>query len=93
MLISDLNYLNEVSSASTDLVGGSRNSNYRNTSLYLYDYKDIYVTSDVYGNVAVADAHANAYGRNTDAQTYTNAFVIQGFQSSATSSSIAAANH
>ncbi len=90
MLISDLNYLNEVSSESTDLMGGS--GYHRKSSIVFKDYKDIDVYVDIYGNAATADAVANAYGRNTDAQTYTNAYVKQGYQSSAVSSSVAAAN-
>jgi hypothetical protein len=89
MLISDLNYLNEVSSESTDLMGGG---GYRSSSIYFYDKKYIDVYSDVYGNVATADAVSNAFGKNTDAQTYTNTLVKQGYQSSSISSSVAAAN-
>ncbi|MGK7947611.1 MAG: hypothetical protein AB4368_02070 [Xenococcaceae cyanobacterium] len=40
-------------------------------------------------NTASADATADAFGRNTDTYTFTDAFVRQGHRSSSTSSSYA----
>lgn len=87
MLISDLNYLNEVSSESTDLVGGS----------YYYNevfkvYKRIDAKSRVYGNIATANSDADAYGKNTLTQTFTSSYVAQGFGSSSSSAAISATN-
>ena len=42
-------------------------------------------------NTASADATADAFGRNTDTYTFTDAFVRQGHRSSSTSSSYAEA--
>lgn len=90
MLISDLNYLNEVSSASTDLVGGSSSSYYYNEVFKVY--KKIRASSNVRGNIATANADADAYGKNTLTQTFTSAYVDQGYQSNSSSSSIASTN-
>jgi hypothetical protein len=75
MLISDLNYLNEVSSESTDLSGGFNQGNdYSN--IYFKEYFDVrkYVNSKVYvkGNLATSESDAQAYGKDTLTQTFNN---------------------
>lgn len=87
MLISDLNYLNEVSSESTDLMGG----NYSYHEVFKV-YKRIDAKSKVRGNIATANADADAYGKNTLTQTFTSSFVDQGYQSNSSSASISATN-
>jgi hypothetical protein len=94
MLISDLNYLNEVSSHSTDVSGGFGFSEYGNVYFNEYFNVDKYIKAkvNIHGNVGTAEADAQAYGYDTIAQTFTDSNVYQGYGSNARSASIAATN-
>ncbi|MBW4517663.1 MAG: hypothetical protein KME11_20860 [Timaviella obliquedivisa GSE-PSE-MK23-08B] len=76
MLISDLNYLNEVSSESTDLSGGF-NLGYDFSHIYFNEYlniyKNAYVNTYAKGHLATSESDANAYGYGTFTQTFNNA--------------------
>ena len=104
MIISELNYL-EVQE--TEVFGGSSRHPRRsypglNTSykkkVYadeyysLVDYKVIDVGAWIYGNIATANAAADAHGYDSDAQTYSVTYTNDKF-SSALSSSISATGY
>jgi hypothetical protein len=75
MLISDLNYLNEVSSESTDLLGGfDQGKDYSKIYFdeYFKVYKDVYSNVYVKGHLATAESNADAYGYGTLTQIFTN---------------------
>ena len=65
------------------------------TTVYFKEqfYVEKYIKSNlnISGNVAVAAATSNAVGYNTVTQTYTGSSVYQGYSSSSTSGSVAAA--
>ena len=98
MIISELNYL-EVQE--TEVFGGNgwRPETKLTTNYYkdvdvnehykLVDYKKIYAFAKIYGNLATANAGAEAYGYNSDAQTYTASHTTD-YSSAAVSSSISA---
>jgi hypothetical protein len=94
MLISDLDYLSEVSGQSSQVAGGFGFSEYGNVYFNEYFNVDKYVRAkvDIYGNIGTAEADAKAYGYNTVAQTFTDANSYQGWGSDARSASIAASS-
>jgi hypothetical protein len=94
MLISDLGYLNEVSPQSNDLSGGFGFNEYGSVYFNEYFNVDKYIKArvNVYGNIGTAEADAEAYGKNTVAQTFTDANSYQGYGSDARSASIAASS-
>ena len=99
MNISDLNHF-EVQEA--NVVGGSgyyrplTTSYYKNVDVKenykLTDYKWIVADAFIWGNVGTANAGAEAYGKNTDAQTY-SASLTTDYSSAAISSSISATGY
>jgi hypothetical protein len=94
MLISDLDYLNEVSSQSGDLSGGFGFNEYGSVRFNEYFDVNKYVNAriNIYGNIGTAEADAKAYGYNTVAQTFTDSNSYQGYGSDARSASIAASS-
>jgi hypothetical protein len=94
MLISDLDYMKDVSSPSTNLSGGFGFSEYGDVYFNEYFNVNKYVRAkvDIYGNIGTAEADAEAYGYNTIAQTFTDSNAYQGYGSDARSASIAATN-
>ena len=80
MIISDLNYLE---SAENDIVGGF-NLGYDYSNVYFNEYFNIYKDVDsktkVKGNLATAEA--DAYGKDSLSQTFTN---VDPFASGSTS--------
>jgi len=77
MLISDLNYLNEVSSESTDLSGGF-NLGYDYSNIYFKERFDVkkYFNQRVYvkGHLATVQSTADAVGYGTSTQVFTSSY-------------------
>jgi hypothetical protein len=94
MLISDLDYLNEVSPQADDLSGGFGFNEYGSVYFNEYFNVDKYIKArvNIYGNIGTAEADAKAYGYNSVAQTFTDANSYQGYGSDARSASIAASS-
>ena len=70
MIISDLNYL-EVVSSETTVVGGFTYPSVKfNEKVDIY--KDVYSKVDVYGHIATSESDATASGKGTLAETFTN---------------------
>ena len=95
MIISDLNYLESVDEEIFGGGGVTFNSNVdKNIDLYkevyLDVYKDVYSYVDVYGNLATSEASADAYGKDTLAETDTFAQAYEDEHSEAYSQSLAA---
>ena len=101
MIISELNYLEVQETEVFGGNGGYRRPSYPglNTfykkhvdvkeNYFLHDIKVIGVVVDIWGNAATANAGAEAYGYNSDAQTYTASHTTD-YSSAAISSSISA---
>ncbi|NJN86689.1 MAG: hypothetical protein HC881_10725 [Leptolyngbyaceae cyanobacterium SL_7_1] len=91
MVISDLNYL-EVANEANVTGGGKRSRGVTvNTNKYIrVDIKkDVASKVDIKGNLADAEAVADAYGYNSLAETYTESYATY-YSSSAYSSSVSA---
>lgn len=96
MIISDLNILEAVDGSA--VVGGNGGFHIYNNKLEKIDSKvnvdirkKLDVQLDIHGNFGDAQAVAQAYGHNTDAETITFAEVHEGISSNAASRSTAAA--
>ena len=95
MIISDLNILEAVDGSA--VVGGGGFDIYNNklekidSKVNVDIHKRLDVQVDIHGNFADAQAVAQAYGHNTDAETITFAEVHEGVSSDAASRSTAAA--
>lgn len=95
MVISDLNVLEAVEGSAIVGGGGFKIDNNKHEVIDSKVNVDIFKTLDVkvkvVGNFADAQAVAQAYGENTDAETITFAEVYEGVSSDAASRSTAAA--
>ncbi|MBE9199034.1 MULTISPECIES: hypothetical protein [unclassified Nodularia (in: cyanobacteria)] len=95
MIISDLNILEAVEGSAIVGGGGFKIDNKKDekidSKVNVDIFKKVDIKVDVYGNFADAQAIAQAYGKNTDAETITFAEVYEGVSSDAASRSTAAA--
>ncbi|TVP55723.1 MAG: hypothetical protein EA343_24815 [Nodularia sp. (in: Bacteria)] len=95
MIISDLNILEAIEGSAIVGGGGFKIDNKKDEKIDSKVNVDIFKTLDVkvkiYGNFADAQAIAQAYGENTDAETISFAEVYEGVSSDAASRSTAAA--
>ena len=95
MIISDLNILEGVEGSAIVGGGGFKIDNKKDEKIQSKVDVDIFKTLDVkvkiVGNFADAQAIAQAYGENTDAETISFAEVYEGVSSDAASRSTAAA--
>lgn len=95
MLISDLNILEAIEGSAVIGGGGFKIRNKKkekiDSKVNVDIYKKLDVKVDICGNFADAQAVAQAYGENTDAETITFAEVHEGISSDAASRSTAAA--
>jgi hypothetical protein len=95
MIISDLNHLEVVEG--TAIVGGggfdivNRKDEFIRVDELVAINKDLFVNVDVKGNFADAQADAQAFGKDTDAQTIAATVVEEDKYSISTTRSIAAA--
>jgi hypothetical protein len=92
MLISNLNYLNEVSSESNDLSGGFGLGNDYSNVQFNENFKlvkDIRSNVYVFGHAATSQSTAYAGGPGTVTQTFTDAYTTP-YSSSSSGTSIAA---
>ena len=95
MIISDLNILEAVDGSAVVGGGGFKIKNKKfetiDSKVDVDIHKKLDVQVDIHGNFADAQAVAQAYGHNTDAETITFAEVYEGVSSDAASRSTAAA--
>jgi hypothetical protein len=95
MIISDLNILEAVDGSAVVGGGGFHINNRKlekiDSKVNVDIHKRLDVQVDIHGNFADAQAVAQAYGHNTDAETITFAEVHEGVSSDAASRSTAAA--
>ncbi|MBE9051369.1 hypothetical protein IQ243_13260 [Nostocales cyanobacterium LEGE 11386] len=95
MIISELNVLEAVEGSAVVGGGGFKIDNKKDekidSKVNVDIFKKLDVKVDIIGNFADAQAVAQAYGENTDAETITFAEVYEGYSSDAASRSTAAA--
>jgi hypothetical protein len=95
MIISDLNHLETVEGTAIVGGGGFIINNFKDEVIKVDELvkidKDLFVNVDIKGNFADAQADAQAFGEDTDAQTIAATVVAEDLYSISTTRSIAAA--
>lgn len=95
MIISDLNYLETVAEEAS-VVGGIKNVRRKQVLIFkerIDIKKKIVGHVKVKGNLAFAEGDAQAFGKNTLAQSLTDTYTDQGYGSTASSTSNSASSY